>query len=71
MAAARYLCEIADYQRDRIASGELKGDPQELMLAGYNAGPGNVDQYNGVPPFDETQAYVILVPQEAARFANA
>lgn len=54
-AQARYLA----YLEERLAP-YIKSDADRLpiVMAGYNAGPGAVEEHKGVPPFFETEEYV-------------
>jgi len=69
--AKRFGCEHPDDPEENITAGtkylswllkRFSGNV-ELALAGYNAGEGSVDKYDGIPPYSETQNYVKIISE--------
>jgi soluble lytic murein transglycosylase-like protein len=69
--AKRFGCSHPEDPEDNVEAGtkylswllkRFSGDVQ-LALAGYNAGEGNVNKYNGIPPFNETKNYVRIISE--------
>lgn len=63
-AGAQYLADLLVKYKD---------DPKQVTkaIAAYNAGPGAVDKYNGVPPYRETINYVNRVVKQYLRTQNS
>ena len=55
--AARYLADLTE-----------QFGSTSLALAAYNAGPGTVSRYGGIPPYSETQNYVRAVMTKAEAY---
>ncbi|HEX6718045.1 MAG TPA: lytic transglycosylase domain-containing protein [Pyrinomonadaceae bacterium] len=67
--AKRFGCEHPEDPVENVTAGtkylswllkRFSGNV-ELALAGFNAGEGSVDKYDGIPPYNETQNYVKII----------
>lgn len=67
MTQARYDCWLAG----KVKSYKIRNvDTRRLMLAAYNAGPGAVQQWRGIPPYTETQQYISRILQLIAKYST-
>jgi len=64
---ASFICKLLAAV---TADKSLTGDPIDLALAGYNAGLGAVQRHHGVPPYAETQDYIVRIRTLMAKYAD-
>lgn len=78
-AQGRYMAYLRNFMQKNFGLNAEKDADQitdekliSYILAGYNAGPGNVQKFAGVPPFAETRKYVEKILANAqSKYANA
>lgn len=58
---AQNLSGAAKYLRGLLSTFASNPHRYELVFAAYNAGPKAVKDYGGIPPYSETQRYVLKV----------
>jgi soluble lytic murein transglycosylase-like protein len=79
--AAEYGVDPLDADQSIAGAGQLlssyvhayrrtSSDPYSLAMAAYNAGPGAVSEYHGVPPYAETREYISDILDRWAQIAS-
>ncbi|MCN9241339.1 peptidoglycan DD-metalloendopeptidase family protein [Streptomyces sp. RY43-2] len=70
MAQGRYDCALARDVEGYKKRGQASGETLDLALAAYNAGPGAIQKYHGMPPYTETQNYVARIKSLIPKYAS-
>jgi soluble lytic murein transglycosylase-like protein len=73
MGGARYLQVLARRFCKQVVETGTVCSPEEKVkiVAGYHAGPGAVEKYGGIPPYETTRAYVTMVMRRYQQYSQS
>ncbi|GHD31290.1 C40 family peptidase [Nocardiopsis kunsanensis] len=66
MAQGAFMCSLMG----QAADSGYDENPVSLALAGYNAGWGAVEEYGGIPPYEETENYIDIILGKSEEFTD-